>query len=78
VKNGVNLKKPGLISLPEINSLRFAIYVKPSLIFPEVPIFAPSLATFEGLIGQLYPAILIARLVSMEFESSKRKKEKMN
>jgi len=36
---------------------------------------ARSLANFEALIGQLYPAILIARLVSMEFESSKKKKE---
>jgi hypothetical protein len=34
---------------------------------------ARSLANLEGLIGQLYPAILIARLVSMEFESSKNK-----
>jgi hypothetical protein len=34
---------------------------------------ARSLANAESLIGQLYPAILIARLVSMEFESSKRK-----
>jgi hypothetical protein len=32
-----------------------------------------ALANLEGLIGQLYPAILIARLVSMEFESSKNK-----
>lgn len=32
-----------------------------------------SLANLESLIGQLYPAILIARLVSMEFESSKNK-----
>jgi hypothetical protein len=38
---------------------------------------ARSLANFEALIGQLYPAILIARLVSMEFESSSRKKEKL-
>jgi len=38
--------------------------------------FARSLANFEALIGQLYPAILIARLVSMEFESSNRKREK--
>jgi len=34
---------------------------------------ARSLANLEGLVGQLYPAILIARLVSMEFESSKSK-----
>ena len=46
-------------------------------ITPVQPL-ARSLANFEALIGQLYPAILIARLVSMEFESSKRKKEKMN
>ena len=32
-----------------------------------------SLSNLEALIGQLYPAILIARLVSMEFESSKNK-----
>jgi hypothetical protein len=38
---------------------------------------ARSLANFEALIGQLYPAILIARLVSMEFESSHQKREKM-
>jgi len=36
---------------------------------------ARSLANFEALIGQLYPAILIARLVTMEFESSSRKKQ---
>jgi hypothetical protein len=35
--------------------------------------FNRSLANLEALIGQLYPAILIARLVSMEFESSKSK-----
>ena len=33
---------------------------------------ARSLATAEALIGQLYPAILIARLVSMEVESRSR------
>jgi hypothetical protein len=38
---------------------------------------ARSLANFEALIGQLYPAILIARLVSMEFESSIRGKGKL-
>ena len=32
---------------------------------------ARSMANLEALVGQLYPAILIARLVSMEFESSK-------
>ena len=37
---------------------------------------ARSIANFEALIGQLYPAILIARLVSMEFESSTKKRAK--
>ena len=36
---------------------------------------ARSLANSEALIGQLYPAILIARLVSMEFESSAKKRK---
>ncbi len=44
-------------------------------ITPVSPV-ARSLANLESLIGQLYPAILIARLVSMEFESSTRRKEK--
>jgi len=39
-------------------------------ISPAIPLNR-SLANLEALIGQLYPAILIARLVSMEFESSK-------
>lgn len=42
-------------------------------ITPVYPL-ARSLANFEALIGQLYPAILIARLVSMEIESSSAKK----
>lgn len=33
---------------------------------------ARSLAVLEGLIGQLYPAILIARLVTMELMSHKK------
>lgn len=44
-------------------------------ITPAVP-SNRSLANLEALIGQLYPAILIARLVSMEFESSRIKKSK--
>ena len=40
-------------------------------ISPALPLNR-SLANVEALIGQLYPAILIARLVSMEFESSKK------
>jgi hypothetical protein len=33
---------------------------------------ARSLAVAEALVGQLYPAILIARLVAMEIESRRR------
>lgn len=40
-------------------------------ISPGIPAVR-SLATLEGLIGQLYPVILIARLVSLEIEYSKR------
>jgi hypothetical protein len=35
---------------------------------------ARSIANLEALIGQLYPAILIARLVSLEIEASARKR----
>ena len=34
---------------------------------------ARSLSNLESLIGQLYPAILIARLISMEYTSSKER-----
>jgi hypothetical protein len=37
--------------------------------------FARSLANLEGLIGQLFPATLIARLVTLEFQSKKRKSD---
>ncbi|UKJ09045.1 potassium channel family protein [Solitalea lacus] len=37
--------------------------------------FARSFVMLEGLIGQLYPAILIARLVSMEIESKRSSKK---
>jgi len=36
--------------------------------------FARSLATLEALIGQLYPAILIARLVSLQIQNPPKKK----
>jgi len=39
-------------------------------ITPAIPI-TRSMANFESLMGQLYPAILIARLVSMEFSERK-------
>jgi voltage-gated potassium channel Kch len=40
-------------------------------ITPVHPV-ARSLAIAEALVGQLYPAILIARLVAMEIESRRR------
>jgi len=40
-------------------------------IVPAHPV-ARSLAMAEGLVGQLYPAILIARLVAMQIESRKK------
>lgn len=43
-------------------------------ISPALPVNR-SLANLEALIGQLYPAILIARLVSLESESSRTKKK---
>jgi hypothetical protein len=36
--------------------------------------FARSLVMLEALIGQLYPAILLARLVSLEIETRRSKK----
>jgi hypothetical protein len=41
-------------------------------ITPILPL-AKSLATLEALVGQLYPAILIARLVSMQIDSSRKR-----
>ena len=41
-------------------------------IAPGTPVVR-SLAILEGLIGQLYPVILIARLVSLEIESARQK-----
>jgi len=37
--------------------------------------FARSLATLEALVGQLYPAILIARLVSLELQERMQKEQ---
>ncbi|MDH7460305.1 ion channel [Chitinophagaceae bacterium 26-R-25] len=44
-------------------------------IIPLLP-FSRSLANMEALIGQLYPAILIARLVSMEIDAPQERKKK--
>ena len=37
--------------------------------------FARSLANMEGLIGQLFPATLIARIVTLEFQFKKSKSD---
>ena len=38
-------------------------------------VFHRSLANLEGLVGQLFPATLIARLVTLEFQFKKRKSD---
>jgi hypothetical protein len=38
--------------------------------------FACSLSTMEAVVGQLFPAILIARLVAMELQQSSRLKSR--
>jgi voltage-gated potassium channel Kch len=43
-------------------------------VLPVHPV-ARSLVTVEALIGQLYPAILIARLVSLQIETTRAKRE---
>ena len=67
---GTDLKEFLYFSLTSLTTMGYGD------ITPVYPL-ARSLANFEALIGQLYPAILIARLVTMEFESSSKRKEKM-
>jgi len=67
---GTDLKEFLYFSLTSLTTMGYGD------ITPVYPL-ARSLANFEALIGQLYPAILIARLVTMEFESSSKRKEKI-
>ena len=66
----------GLTSMDEKEFLYFSLTTLTTTgygdISPAIPA-SRSIANLEGLIGQLYPAILIARLVSMEFEDRKKK-----
>src|SRR5687767_10791754 len=64
---GTNLKEFAYFSFTSLTTMGYGD------ITPVHPL-ARSLANFEALMGQLYPAILIARLVTMEFESSSKKK----
>ena len=66
--SGVNLKEFLYYSFTTLTTMGYGD------ITPVHPL-ARSLANFESLFGQLYPAILIARLVSMEFEASLRKRK---
>ncbi|WP_052272901.1 ion channel [Flavihumibacter solisilvae] len=66
----------GTIGLPESSFMYLSLTTLTSTgygdITPALPV-TRSLANLESLIGQLYPAILIARLVSMEYEASKNR-----
>ena len=64
---GTNLKEFAYFSFTSLTTMGYGD------ITPVHPL-ARSLANFEALMGQLYPAILIARLVSMEFEASSKRK----
>ena len=68
--SGTDLKEFLYFSLTSLTTMGYGD------ITPVYPL-ARSLANFEALIGQLYPAILIARLVTMEFESSSKRNEKI-
>jgi hypothetical protein len=60
---GANLPQLGYFSFTTLTTLGFGD------ILPVSPL-ARSLVILEALVGQLFPAILIARLVGMELESS--------
>jgi hypothetical protein len=66
----------GLSGSPENSFIYFSLTTLTSTGFGDISPALPSIrsvANLESLIGQLYPAILIARLVSMEYEASKNR-----
>ena len=69
--SGAGLKEFAYFSFTSLTTMGYGD------ITPVHPL-ARSLANSEALIGQLYPAILIARLVSMEFDSSLKKRGNSN
>jgi len=64
----------GLITFQRTEFMYFSITTLTTLGYGDVTpvnVFARSLSNLEALNGQLYPAILIARLVSMEFATTR-------
>jgi hypothetical protein len=81
----VELLQPGSFSLktqssggalPQLGYLSFTTLTTLGFgdILPVSPL-ARSLAVLEGLLGQLFPVILIARLVAMEIEYQRTRKQ---
>ncbi|HEX3767097.1 MAG TPA: ion channel [Puia sp.] len=66
----------GLITFQRTEFMYFSITTLTTLGYGDITpvnVFARSLSNLEALNGQLYPAILIARLVSMEFATTRSK-----
>ena len=64
----------GLITCQRTEFMYFSITTLTTLGYGDITpvnVFARSLSNLEALDGQLYPAILIARLVSMEFTATR-------
>ena len=76
VPNSFNGIAEGTTSLQASGTLLyFSFVVLTTIGFGDiVPVhaFARSLADLEGIIGQLYPATLLARLITLELESHRR------
>ena len=66
--SGGALPQLGYFSFTTLTTLGFGD------ILPVSPL-ARSLAVLEGLVGQLFPVILIARLVAMELEYQRTRKQ---
>jgi hypothetical protein len=66
----------GLITFQRTEFMYFSVTTLTTLGYGDITpvnVFARSLSNLEALNGQLYPAILIARLVSMEFTTTREK-----
>lgn len=70
-------QEPGLSVLLPLELLAIFVVLTSTGYGDIVPLrpFARSLANLEGLVGQLFPATLIARLVTLEFQLKNRKSD---
>jgi hypothetical protein len=70
-------QEPGLSALLLLELLASLVALTSTGSGDIVPLhpFAHSLANLEGLVGQLFPATLIARLVTLEFQFKNRKSD---